>query len=165
MYGNDEKIVRIVENSNNCNSLQLKLNKLVSWCLENKLTLNLYKCYKMSYFRINNSVLYNYTIVNNLLKRCTTFEDLEVGMDSSLSFVQHYMIVYLEVLGMLGFIIRNTKDFVSAKCLMLLYCSYVRSTLEHCVVVWCSFYSIYIRRLKNVQRKNVEYTVCRIYCK
>lgn len=49
--------------------------------------------------------------------------------------------------------LRVSKPFQSRKCVISLYCAYVRSILEYCSSIWNPSYLIYKNMLERLQRK------------
>lgn len=54
---------------------------------------------------------------------------------------------------MLGFIIRNSKNFRYTKTKILLYCSLVRNILEYNSIVWRPHFAYHCLRLERVQKR------------
>ena len=78
-------------------------------------------------------------------------------LDSHLSFTPHLDSVVSKSLQMLGFIKRNTKDFLNIPSIKLLYCSLVRPHLEYCSSVWSPSYNVHIQAIDRVQHKFLRY--------
>lgn len=107
----------------------------------------------MSFTRNLSCVTFDYDIDGIKLERPATFRDLGIVFDPKLTFSSHIQTIAGEALRTLGFIIRNSRDFVSVNTLKILYCSFVRSKLEYASLVWCPNYNIHINTLENIQRR------------
>ncbi|XP_037965043.1 uncharacterized protein LOC119691501 [Plutella xylostella] len=57
----------------------------------------------------------------------------------------------------LGFVIRSCKPFKNLSSLKIVFCSYVRSTLEYASPVWSPQYIIYNSRLERLQKIFVDH--------
>ena len=60
LYADDLKIVRVINNDQDCYTLQRDIDYLSEWCVENKLSLNINKCETMTLSRKKNKIVYNY---------------------------------------------------------------------------------------------------------
>ena len=156
-FADDLKIFSKITSVDDCKHLQNELNSLDEWCANNKLNLNLSKCFVVSYSRKKSPIKYNYAIKSQELIRCTTIKDLGVTFDEALSFNFHLLNISLSASKSLGFIIRNCRAFESQTALKVLFYSFVRSKLEYAVIVWHPIYQTYIKRLESTQRKFVKY--------
>lgn len=96
-------------------------------------------------------------IGNALFNRVTQFKDLGVTFDTSLYFNIHIETIRSGAYKLLGFILRNTRDFRNSMCLKILHNAFVRSKLDYCCIVWCPYYVYYISSLESIQRKFCEY--------
>lgn len=72
-----------------CLLLQLDLNNLDDYCKINELTLNLDKCFQISFTRNNKLVQYNYNINSHILEAVDSIKDLGVTFDSKINFALH----------------------------------------------------------------------------
>lgn len=153
LYTDDLKIFTTVKTMEDCWRLQNNLCNLSRWCTINKLPLNVAKCNVMSFTRNLSCVTFDYDIDGIKLERPATFRDLGIVFDPKLTFSSHIQTIAGEALRTLGFIIRNSRDFVSVNTLKILYCSFVRSKLEYASLVWCPNYNIHINTLEYIQRR------------
>ena len=96
---------------------------------------------------MKNKIIFNYYIDNTVLQNVCAISDLGILFDSSLTFNSHLDNVCKESLKMLGFIFRNTKDFLNIDTIKLLYVSLVRSKLEYLTPIWCPFYTCHQLRI------------------
>ena len=142
LYADDLKVVKNIRNVNNCFILQQNVDSVLEWCNKNHLCMNKDKCRVMSFSRKNENLSYDYTMNGVSLIRCQQFKDLGVIMDSTLSFIPHINYVTNKATRMLGFVVRNTREFQSIECILLLYYSFVRSVLEYCSIIWNPYYNI-----------------------
>lgn len=157
MFADDLKLFYKISNHDDAMKLQNDFTRLIDWCTNNKLKLNITKCFSMSYFRHSNPIQYNYFGNSVKLKCVSQFKDLGVTFDQSLQFSYHITNITNSALKLLGFIIRNTKDFKNIFSIKNLFCSIVRSRLEYASPVWSPYQKLYIDRLERVQRKFLRY--------
>lgn len=157
LYADDLKVYSQVTSIRDCLKLQHNLDKVSRWCELNRLYLNPDKCSVMSYGLIQQTLQHNYTINGSTLHRPDTVRDLGVIFDPKLSFTGHINHVVSSAYKILGFIIRNCRDFTKGETLVLLYNSYVRSRLEYACIVWEPYYDVHINNLESVQRRFLKY--------
>lgn len=157
LYADDLKIVRVIHNEHDCQTLQSDINSLTNWCVANKLSLNTKKCQVMTFSRKRERITYEYAVNDVTLTRSYQIKDLGVIFDPELSFIPHYDYISNRSIKMLGFIIRNTRNFTNIDCLKTLYFAFVRSCLEYCTVVWSPHYNVHIQAIERIQRKFCKY--------
>jgi hypothetical protein len=134
-------------------NLQSNLNKLVIWSKQNCLPFNINKCSIIIFTRLNNPILFNYSIDHKLLIRVNYIRDLGILIDANLSYSSRKNLVTNKAFKMLGFIYRNTKNFKKINSMKILYFSLVRSHLEFGSMFWSPNYALYINQIENVQYK------------
>ncbi|XP_037870363.1 uncharacterized protein LOC119629248 [Bombyx mori] len=115
--------------------------------------LNPAKCYSIHFSRRKTRSHYNYTINHSIIKEVDSIRDLGVEVDRELRFHVHIEKICSKAFKSLGFVLRNSRDFTRPETKILLYNSYVRSTLEYCSVTWNPFYDVYKKKLERVQKR------------
>lgn len=91
------------------------------------------------------------------LNNVSEFSDLDIILDSKLTFNLHLNYIINKANRMLGFIKRFSRDFRDPYVLKLLFVSFVRPILEYGCVVWSPYYSVHINRLEAVQRRFMRF--------
>lgn len=90
------------------------------------LSLNISKCYVVSFTRKRNVTYFDYSM--GIETVCTTVKDLGISFDARLSFVEHVQHLTTSACSILGIICRNCKDFENVySSILKLYYSSVRS--------------------------------------
>lgn len=156
IYADDTKIYRVIREAMDCHLLQEDLKNFELYCKNNKLKLNIDKCYIISFTKKKNPLFYNYTLLGKPLTRVTQVRDLGVILDSKLSFIPHIESVLNKSYKNLGFILRISKPFRQSLTYKILYNSYVRSNLEFACSIWNPHFNNHINRLERVQKKFVK---------
>jgi hypothetical protein len=157
-FADDMKVFKSVKNVEDAIALQEDLLRLDNYCKLNKLDLNVNKCSVISFSRkIQNLVTYNYSLKGQVLRRVSEMRDLGVIHDTKLIFDNHIASIVNRASKSLGFIMRSCKDFNDTKTIKILYSTYVRCHLEYASQVWNPYYSVYIERLEQVQRKFIRF--------
>lgn len=137
--------------------MQNDLNKVVNWCANNKLNLNIDKCKVISFSRKVKLISFTYKCLDQDLEKVNEFKDLGVIFDSRLSFNSYIEIVIGEAFKVLGFVIRNSKDFNNVLVLKILFNSLVRSKLEYASIIWAPYYVHYKLKIERVQRRFLKH--------
>lgn len=163
LFADDLKIYIEIKSINDCDILQNALNAVHVWCQDNNLQLNLSKCKVMSFHRKHTPFVFNYSLENSKLERCETFKDLGVVFDPGLSFSKHIADAVSSARRLLGYFIRNWKDFSNVSTMKLLYVTYIRSKMEYASVVWSPGYQNSIKHIESVQRKCLKYLFFKCY--
>lgn len=153
LFADDLKIFRVVNCASDVIFLQNDIDRLVSWCSRNNMDLNPAKCYSIHFSRRKTRSYYNYTINHSIIKEVDSIRDLGVEVDRELRFHVHIEKICSKAFKSLGFVLRNSRDFTRPETKILLYNSYVRSTLEYCSVTWNPFYDVYKKKLESVQKR------------
>lgn len=152
-FADDLKLYKEISSTYDCELLQGDLSKVVEWCRENNMVINVNKCAVMSSTHSRNKIIYPYNIGDEVIKRVSTKKDLGVLLDDKLSFNEHVDDITRKAYRTLGFIFRCGKYFYNQSSMRLLYLSLVRSRLEYCSTVWNPFYAKASDQLERVQKK------------
>lgn len=157
LFADDLKIFASVTSIDDCIKLQNDLDNLNKWCIANKLFLNLNKCKILTFTRSHNLILHDYSISNSVLVRVDEMCDLGVTYDTKLNFNRHVHNIVKSSCKMLGFIIRNTRNFINLQPIFCLYFAFVRSKLEYCSIIWNPLYFKNINLIESVQKKFLKF--------
>lgn len=153
LYADDLKIARVIKSSKDSEKLQEDLNNLLVWCERNGMQLNPLKCFYVHFTRNINVIFTEYFINNTALKNVNSIRDLGVNFDSKLTFVPHMEQMVKKASRILGFVIRNSRDFKNPSTKILLYNSLVRSIVEYASVVWRPHYATHILQIERLQKR------------
>ena len=163
LFADDLKLFARVGSPEDCDLLQLDLNRLANWCVLNGMELNTAKCHLMTFSRSRNPLTFQYKIQDTVLDLVTSIQDLGIILDNSLAFIAHIQKIKSKALRMLGFVMRSAQDFHNPLSLRSLYCSLVRSHLEYASSVWNPFYTVHIRNLERVQHRFLRQVSFRMF--
>jgi len=108
------------------------------------------KCKVITFSRSQVQILHSYHINKFSLTCVHDISDLGVIFDPTLSFNKHILHITSKSSKILGFIIRNSKDFIDTIALKTLFTSLVRENLEYNSVVWSPYIKHQIHCLDNV---------------
>ena len=148
LFADDLKIFSEINKIDDCIDLQQQIHKIELWCISNKLEMNVSKCKVVTYTRKATQTEFLYTFNNTVLSRGQTTKDLGILFDSKLDFVEHVNVITNSALRLLGFIIRNCKQFSNTQALKTLYFSLVRSKIEYGAIIWNPIYNVHSQSLK-----------------
>lgn len=157
LYADDMKILHQINNACDAHKLQADLTKFQNYCTQNKLDLNVSKCYVCSFTRKPTKLIHNYILYSSELARVDKIKDLGVIFDSKLLFDDHINSIVKKASRALGFVLRMSAEFTNIKTFKILYCSYVRSHLEYASQVWNPHYDVYSSRLESIQKRFLRY--------
>jgi hypothetical protein len=104
-------------------------SELVDWCGANSLKLNVGKCKSITLSRLRHPVEFSYMLEGIILDRVDSITDLEVVMDSKMSFSRHIDVTVGMALAMLRFVKRLSGEFTDSYTLRTLYVSLVHPKL------------------------------------
>jgi hypothetical protein len=90
-------------------------NRLNTWCEVNMLPSNVKKCKTLTFTRSFHPIIAFYVLNGKILERVSSATDLEVILDSILSFREHIDSVVNNGSPMFGFIKRMSKEFRDPK--------------------------------------------------
>lgn len=153
LYADDLKIFKTIDNPYDALILQKDLETLANWCHYNKMSLNVQKCFVISFTRNNSKILTSYNIDGHILQRNVNIKDLGVIFDDKLSFRDHYDYLFKKANSLSGFVFRTTQPFTKIKSVLTVYYALVRSVLEYGAVIWSPYYLIHTNRLDSIQNK------------
>lgn len=142
--------------------LQNELNNAIDWCTLNRLSLNINKCFHITFHKSYNFIISSYHISNIALKSVKEILDLGVLFDAVLTFISHLNYIIPKAYSLLAFIRRNSSDFKDPYTRKLLYSSFVRSKLEYCSFIWNPIYAIHCNRLERLQKKFLKFALSAI---
>ena len=149
-FADDTKIVRVVENIQDCYNQQGNIDRLEGWGCKWKMEFNVKKCKVMhvGYSNIN----FGYIMNGQWLEECEYEKDLGVLIDRNLKASRQAFAARNKANRMLGFIGRNVS-YRSRDVIKRLYLAYVRPHLEYCVQAWGPHYQQDLDLLEAVQRR------------
>lgn len=153
MFADDLKVFRTIQSDYDCILLQEDLERLYVWCQKNDLRLNVSKCQSLSFCRNLSPVSFTYAINNSPLSVIPSKKDLGVIFDKKLDFCKHIDFLVAKGNSMLGFILRNSKDFRDPHTLKCLFFAFVRTNLEYCSIVWNPCYEVHSIRIEKIQKR------------
>lgn len=162
LYADDLKMFHEIKSLDDCLSLQLNINRVYNWSINNHLPLNRDKCFIKTYSRKVFSILFDYVLNGFVLHRPEFIRDLGITFDSKLNFIEHIRQISESAYRCLGFVIRNSSYFLHVSTTRSLYFVYVRSRLEYCSVVWSPIYKVHVTALERTQRRALKYMAYKI---
>lgn len=153
MFADDIKI--FVEVAREFDALRLKLDlaRLAAWCRENKLDLNIDKCFVISVYRKATYYETVYKIDGKLIKRVHEVRDLGVIVDNRLNFISHIEHIVASARQTLGYIKWLSNGRFNKDTLKLLYTCYVRSKLEFAAAIWDPYQANYKCDIESIQKQ------------
>ena len=157
----DTKLIKAIENEDSHNQLQMDLDELGRWSLENNMSLNGEK-FEVLHYKLNQTLLLRelpchpddtYFTPDGLeIQPKDCVRDLGIQITDDLSWDRHIAKMTADARRMSGWVLRAFKTR-QPKTMLLLYKSLVRSRLEYCCPLWDSTKISNIQNVEAVQRK------------
>lgn len=157
MFADDFKLFKHITSSEDCQELQSDVNSVFNWFCENRMTLNISKCQVLTFTRKLKHINFDYTINDLLITRKKECKDLGVHLQTNLKFTEHIENVVNKSYRLLGFVIRNTKNFKNINTIIKLYNALVRPTLEYASVIWSPQAATHCEMIEKVQKRFLRY--------
>ena len=132
----DCKVVMKIRNKEDLDLFQLEINKLLKWCKDNKLDLNILKCAVLTMDRNENKLIGNYTMSATQINRVKDFRDVGIIIDERLTFKKHIETLVATCNSTMGFIKRTVGKKFDVDTLVILFNSFVKSKLLFGIAVW-----------------------------
>lgn len=156
LLADDLKIFVEVASEHDALKLKIDIARLAAWCKENKLDLNVEKCFVISLYRTN---YYEaaYEIDGRPIKRVNEIRDLGVLVDNRLDFISHIGNIISSARQTLGYIKWLSNGRFHKETLMILYNAYVRSKLEFAAAIWDPYRNNYKSDLESIQKQFLLY--------
>lgn len=157
LFADDVKMY--IEITSHVDVLKLKLDiaRLAEWCRENKLNLNIDKCFIISLKRTNNHISAKYMIDGRDITRVEEIRDLGVLVDSRMNFISHIENTVAAARQTLGYIKWLSSGRFHMNTLKLLFTSYVRSKLEFAAAIWDPYQANYKSDIESIQKQFLLY--------
>ena len=123
IFADDTKLFCRIMSELDSQNLQLDLEAVYKWSIENNLSLNVNKCKILSVF-----TAYEYKLNNLQITRTKVQKDLFIFYDAKFTFDDHLDYVLSKASKKLGFVIRSTKEDLQS--LITLYKSLVQPIMH-----------------------------------
>ena len=156
MYADDFKLYRVIKCKEDSIELQSDLNLVAQWFRSNNMTLNVGKCAVVKYTRKMNYFVDDYYIDNIQIERKNNVKDLGVHFQTNFRFNTHYCDITNRAYRMLGFVIRNSKNF-RIDTIIRLYNALVRPHVEYASNIWSPTADTNINLIEKVQKRFLRY--------
>ena len=157
IFADDLKIYKKINSSLDARLLQGDLDAVHNWCTLNRMSLNVSKCYHITFTKKRRPLPTSYSINGVTLQKVETIRDLGVHLDSRLTFIHHIDNITARAARMSGFIKRICRDFQSISTLKVLFYTLVRSVLDYASPVWNPTYRVHVNRIERIQRSFTRY--------
>ena len=164
MYADDTKIWRQMDSYDDHITLQLDIDYLHDWSLNNKMKFHPSKCKVLMVSKFNPPLIndlpfvqFYYKMGNDLLNYAESEKDLGITINRTLNFTEHANILYSKANQRLGLLKRTCHFIHSLTKKRALYLAMARSIFEHCPTVWRPSSNTAINRLENIQKRAVKW--------
>ena len=164
LYADDLKMYRTIECVTDCEGLQDDLNKLVEWSEKNRLPLNVDKCETITYTRKTINVIeYTYRVKDVQLEKRGWVKDLGIKMDEGITYKLQTSEVRSKAKRLMGFLIRNPRNFKNVDTFLTLYFTLVRSNLEYGALIWNPIAATVSNKIEAIQKRFLRFLYNKIF--
>ena len=137
-------------------TMNMELNKLVTWLNVNKLSLNIEKTHYMLFTNNKNLNTCKTVKINNIsISKLSNIKFLGVILDDQLKWKTHISYIKSKVSKCIGILLK-AKKYLNKSTLTQLYYSFLYPHLSYCIEVWGNTYNCYLETLYKVQKKAVR---------
>ena len=141
-------------------TVSIELQKISQWFISNKLSLNVTKT-KYSFFHKPSKkdniplVLLKLSICNNEIKRSESIKFLGVFLDENLTWKDHIRYLENKIAKNIGLLFRS-KPYLTKKCLLSLYYSYIHTYISYANIAWGSTYISNLKKINSQQKHAIR---------
>ena len=171
LYADDTKIWKPIISERDCEKLQLDIDRLHDWCVQNKMKFNEDKCKALTitatdYLWTDELPLskFFYTLGDKIIDYISQERDLGVIINSKLNFEDHHKAIISKAYQYLGLIKRSCHFVVDTDRRRNLYLAMVRSHFEHCTIIWSPKLHSQIEKFEQLQKRAIKWILRQEYC-
>ena len=157
LFTDDCRVSIIVNNNDDTIKLQDDLDNIIKWIRENKLSINVPKCQKITFSRGNKTIDSDYFVNGAVVNKVDKIRDLGVILDCGWTFREHIDTVIAKSYRTLGFIKRLTQDFTSLDTITYLFKTLVLPNMNYGSIIWSPYTTEKFDGLNGVLRKFMRY--------
>ena len=154
LFADDAKLYRPINCDTDMSLLQLDIDLLYDWNINNHVHFNTSKCISLS---LNKKLSTNYHMANDQLPQQVSHRDLGVLLSSDLSWSHRYDHICANAYKSLGLLCRTFPNCHSIQAKKALYITLVRSKLVYNSQLWNPHLIKDIIILERVQRRSTKY--------
>ena len=159
MFADDTNLFYTEENIKTLfDIVNIELQKISQWFISNKLSLNVTKT-KYSFFHKPSKkdniplVLLKLSICNNEIKQSESIKFLDVFLDENITWKDHY--TENKIAKNIGLLFRS-KPYLTKKCLLSLYYSYIHTYISYANIIWGSTYISNLKKINSQQKHAIR---------
>ena len=157
LYADDMKIWKVIDTIEDQNALQLDIDNLHQWSVDNKMKFHPSKCKILRSTLKINYILTSYNMANTPLDIAESERDLGIIIHPKLLYRNHHQAIIAKSSQKLGLVKRNCSFTKSIKSRKVLYLSLVRSLYEHCSPIWRPVNITQINKFERIQKRAIKW--------
>ena len=151
LFADDAKLLRKIEKTKDCESLQEDLNKILEWSIKWEMEFNVNKCHVMEMGISEKRPTWKYKMGEEELKKVHEEKDLGVIIQDSLKPEKHIGKIFGETYRMLRNI-RAAFHHMSGEMMKKILTTMIRPKLEYAAVIWSPHLKKDINKVERIQR-------------
>ena len=151
MFADDAKLLKRVRGKEDCDSIQVDLDRIYNWSVKWEVEFNTKKCHLMRMGRSKNRPIEEYKLGNEQISAVNNERDLGVLIEDSLLPEKHINRIFGETYGLLQNI-RYAFHYMDIDMMHKIITSLIRPRLEYAAVVWSPHRKKDIKKLERIQK-------------
>ena len=166
LYADDTKIWRQISCYNDSIKLQIDIDNLYKWSIENRISFNSSKCKALIVTNKNEYFLYalplvkfHYKLGDSIIEYTNSEKDLGVIVNSKLHWKEHIDMLISKASARLGLVKRSSFFVNNVKRRRVLYLAMIRSLFDHCDNIWRPTSPSVIERFEKIQKRSVKWII------
>lgn len=156
LFADDCVIYRPISSSTDVDILQQDLNRIVTWCKQWLMSINITKTCLISFHRRHSHTPHKYVLFGSEVSSVPSCKYLGITLTQNLTWSSHIMNISNEANRTLGFIRRNLR-FSTPSIKTLAYLTFVRPKLEYASAIWDPHQSNLSLTLEKIQNRATRF--------
>ncbi len=151
LFADDAKLLKIINNKEDCLALQRDIDKIWEWSKKWKLEFNAKKCHVMEMGKSKRRPTFDYKMGRETIVKRREERDLGVVVQDTLSPEKHINGIFASTYRTLANI-RVAFSYMDTNMMKKIITSMIRPKIEYAAVIWSPYKKKDIRKLERIQR-------------
>ena len=151
LFADDAKLLKIINNKEDCLALQRDIDKIWEWSKKWKLEFNAKKCHVMEMGKSKRRPTFDYKMGRETILKSREERDLGIVVQDTLSPEKHINGIFASTYRTLANI-RVAFNYMDTNMMKKIITSMIRPKIEYAAVIWSPYKKKDIRKLERIQR-------------